>query len=99
MSTEQIIAYAEDIALTYGPKLIGAVVVWVVGSWVIKLLVGQFRKSMVKRGTDETLQPFFAGLVKSMLRVMLIISVLSMMGVAMTSFIAILGHAVILEFY
>ena len=93
MSTEQIIAYAENFALTYGPKLIGAVVVWVVGSWVIKLLVDQFRKSMVKRGTDETLQPFFMGLVRTMLRVMLAISVLSMMGVAMTSFVAILGAA------
>ena len=93
MNAEVILEKIIDNALVYGPKLILAIVVWVVGSWLIKLLAGGFGKAMDKGGTDPSLKPFLKGLAVGLLKVMLVISVLSMIGIQMTSFIAVLGAA------
>jgi small conductance mechanosensitive channel len=44
-----------------------------------------------KRKTDDSLRPFLKGIVNGLLKVLLVISVLGMLGIEMTSFIAILG--------
>lgn len=82
-----------EIAFTYGPKLIGAIVVWIIGSMVVKWLIKTFSKVMDHKEMDASLKPFLKSLVSILLKTMLIISVLSMLGIQMTSFIAILGAA------
>ena len=82
-----------ELVLSYGPKLIGAIAVWIIGGWVIKLLIKGFKSIMDKRDLDDSLKPFLGTLVGTLLKVMLVISVLSMLGIEMTSFIAILGAA------
>ena len=82
-----------EIAFIYGPKLIGAIIVWIIGSMVIKWLLKTFSKVMDRKEMDDSLKPFLKSLVSILLKTMLIISVLSMLGVQMTSFIAILGAA------
>lgn len=77
----------------YGPKLIGAIIVWIIGSIIIKKMLNLFGKMLDKSGTDTSLKPFLKSIIGILLRILLVISVLSMLGVAMTSFIAILGAA------
>ena len=91
MDSQKIIDQINEIVLTYGPKLIGAIAVYIIGSWVIGALASAFGRTLEKREIDPSLQPFLKGLVKALLRVLLILSVLSMMGIAMTSFIAVIG--------
>lgn len=79
--------------LTYGPKLVGAILVWIIGGIVIKVLIKSFEKILNKRDIDPSLKPFLKGIVGALLKVMLVISVLSMLGIQMTSFVAILGAA------
>jgi len=93
MNAEQILNQINQIVLEYGPKLIGAIAVWIIGGWVIKALTNRFNKMLEKRETDESLKPFLKSLVGSLLKVLLIITVLGMLGVQMTSFIATLGAA------
>ncbi len=93
MDPEVVLNQATEIVLTYGPKLVAAIVVWIVGGWVIKAIVNGFGKVMDKGGADPSLKPFMKGIVGILLKVMLVISVLSMLGIPMTSFIAILGAA------
>ncbi|MCA0932339.1 mechanosensitive ion channel [Lutimonas saemankumensis] len=78
---------------TYGPKLLGGILVWIIGGFIIKLLMGSFTKMLNKRKTDESLKPFLISLAGILLKTMLVISVLGMLGVEMTSFIAVLGAA------
>ena len=78
---------------TYGPKLLGGILVWIIGGFIIKLLMGSFTKMLNKRNTDESLKPFLISLAGILLKTMLVISVLGMLGVEMTSFIAVLGAA------
>ncbi len=93
MNTETLLTQAREILIAYGPRLLGAIVVWIIGSWLIKLISGGFSRMMDKRELDESLKPFLRSLVSILLKVMLVISVLTMAGMEMTSFIAILGAA------
>ncbi len=91
MTLDEIINKLSETAVEYGPKLIGAVAVWIIGSWIIGVLSKSFMKMLDKRDTDPSLKPFLKGLVNTLLKVMLVLSVLGTMGIEMTSFIAILG--------
>lgn len=93
MNSETIFTKITEISLVYGPKLIAAIVVWVVGGWIIKAILKGLDRSMEKSDTDPSLKPFVLSLSGTLLKVMLVISVLGMLGVEMTSFIAILGAA------
>ena len=82
-----------DLVYTYAPKLLGAIVVYIIGNMIIKWMVKRIDKVMEKRETDDSLKPFLRSLFGALLKTLLIISVLGMLGVEMTSFIAILGAA------
>lgn len=84
---------AIELIMTYGPKLLLAIVVLLVGLWLIKILVKAFKKVLENAGTDVSLQKFLTSLVSILLKALLIISVASMIGIATTSFVAILGAA------
>ncbi|MEX0987826.1 MAG: mechanosensitive ion channel domain-containing protein [Bacteroidales bacterium] len=93
MDSDQIIEKLSELAIMYGPRLIGAVLVLILGSWIIRLLMRGLRKMMDRSKIDDSLKPFFKSLIRTLLLVLLFISVLGMVGVEMTSFIAILGAA------
>ncbi|MCF6223059.1 MAG: mechanosensitive ion channel [Flavobacteriaceae bacterium] len=86
-----LIEQLTNTVLEYGPKLIGAILVWIIGSMLIKKIIAIFNRSLDKQNTDTSLKPFLRSLVGILLKVMLAISVLGMLGVEMTSFIALLG--------
>lgn len=82
-----------DFGIEYGPKLLGAILVLVLGLWIIKLITRGVAKSLSKSKIDPSLTPFLRSLTNILLKVMLIISVMGMIGIQMTSFIAVLGAA------
>jgi small conductance mechanosensitive channel len=82
-----------ELSITYGLKLVLAIVTLVVGLWLIKLLLRVLGKTFEKNKVEPTLSRFLRSLLASLLKIMLIITVISMVGVEMTSFIAILAAA------
>jgi small conductance mechanosensitive channel len=82
-----------ELVLTNGPNLLAAIAVLFIGSWVIKAVVGSVRIALDKGSVDPSLKPFLLSMLGMLLKVMLFISVLGMLGIEMTSFIAILGAA------
>lgn len=93
INPDEILTQATNLSLEYGPKILGALAVWIIGGWIIKAISSGIGKVMDRGSIDSTLQPFLRSLVSSLLKVMLVISVLGMLGIEMTSFIAILGAA------
>lgn len=93
LNINELLQYLSNAVMEYGPKLIGAIVVYIIGSIIIKKIIKVFGNMLDKRDTDASLRPFLKSIVSVILTVLLAISVLSMLGVAMTSFIAILGAA------
>ena len=96
LSTEQLSGYmdtAVEMTMTYGPQLILAIIVLIVGLWIINRFVAGVSKGMESRATEPTLARFLTSLLSIGLKALLLISVASMVGIATTSFIAILGAA------
>lgn len=77
----------------YGLKIIGAIIIWIIGSWIIKKLIGTVRKIMNKGNYDESLQKFLLNLCTWALRILLIITILGTLGVPTASFAAIIAAA------
>ena len=82
-----------ELATTYGIKILGAIVIWIVGSWIIKKIIKGARKVMSKQNYDESLQKFLLNLLGWTLKIILIVSILGTLGVETTSFAAILAAA------
>jgi len=90
---EQWIKTATDWLTLYGLKVIGAIVLFVVGRIVIALLVKAIKRLLQRAETDETLARFLVSLVRGLLLAVLVIATVSALGVETTSFIAVLGAA------
>jgi small conductance mechanosensitive channel len=90
---EHYIGVALNYIATYAPKLVLAIVTLIVGLWVIGGLKKLVKKSMEKKDIDKSLRNFLTSLFSVLLKVLLVISVISMVGVETTSFIAIIGAA------
>ncbi len=82
-----------DFAVEFGPKVIGAILIYIIGSWVIKKLMKVLRKGMSKQDYDKSLQKFLLNLAKWALTIFLIITVVSTLGVETTSFAALIAAA------
>lgn len=80
-------------AMEYAPKLALAIVVLVVGLWVISQLTNLLGKAMNRSKMDKDVQPFLKSLISVLLKVMLIFSVAEMVGLKTTSFVAVLAAA------
>lgn len=82
-----------DLIGVWGMKVLMAIVLLVVGLWIIKRIVKVFSKSMEKREVNISLSGFLKSLISILLKVMLLISIAGMIGIETTSFIAVLGAA------
>jgi len=90
----QIETYYESIkllVLNYLPSLVMALVVLVIGWWVIGRIGKAASIGMGKM--DESLRSFLRSMITIVLKVLLLISVAGMIGIQTTSFIAIIGAA------
>jgi small conductance mechanosensitive channel len=93
---ETVQQYTETLtalAMAYVPRLLLAIVTLLIGLWLIKKVVGGFRRTVRRRNLDPSLTPFLATIISIALYLMLFISIASMVGIATTSFIAVLGAA------
>ena len=96
LSTDQIEGYVDtfiEMALHYGPKLVSAIVVLIIGLWIIGRVSRLLKRAFDKTKTDTTLAKFLSSLSTVLLKALLLISVASMLGIETTSFIAVLGAA------
>ncbi len=82
-----------EMVISHGLKLLTAIVVLIIGLWIIKRVVKVAEKLMATREVSVSLRRFLKTLISVLLKVMLIISIAEMAGIQTTSFIAVLGAA------
>lgn len=87
MNTEKLI----EMAIAYAPKVVGALLVLIIGFWIVRLLAKLVRKSLENRNVDPSLTPFIVSLTSIGLKILVLLSAASMFGVEVTSFVAIFG--------
>ncbi|WP_066759267.1 mechanosensitive ion channel family protein [Crocinitomix algicola] len=82
-----------DKGIEYGTNLVIAIAVLVIGMIIVKRITKTVSKVLYKRDFDKALQGFLVSLVSVSLKVLVVLTALSQLGVEMTSFIALLGAA------
>lgn len=90
---ESLSMKAYELGLLYAPKLALAILTLIIGLWIISGISKVLILSMERSKVDPTLIPFVNSLSSWTLKLLLFISVASMIGIATTSFIAVLGAA------
>ena len=90
---EKYIEKFQEILIDFAPKVLTALVILIVGLFIINLVIKAAKKIMRKRGVDETLQKFLANLLSWTLKALLFIAIASKLGVETTSFAALIGAA------
>lgn len=90
---EDILRQAEHYITQFGFALLIALVIFIVGRWVAKIIKNVVEKTMRKKEVDEAVVTFSSDLLYTLLLVFVILASLSQLGVETTSFIAILGAA------
>lgn len=90
---EKYIESATELLFLYAPKVIMALLILIIGLYVVKVIVKSSKKVMGKRGVDITLQKFLGNLIGWVLKILLFITVISLLGVETTSFAAIIASA------
>ncbi|MBD8147612.1 mechanosensitive ion channel family protein [Pseudomonas fluorescens] len=79
--------------MEYGSRFLLAVLTLVIGWWLINVLTRRVGRLLASRNADMALQHFITSLANIALKVMLVVNVASMIGVATTSFVAAIGAA------
>jgi small conductance mechanosensitive channel len=77
--------------INFGPRLVSALLIFIIGLMVINWASRITAKSMKKRNIDASLLSFLASMISVGLKVLLLITVAGMLGIQTTSFVAIIG--------
>lgn len=92
-NTDQFLNKIKSVGIGLAPKLISAILVLVIGLWIIRIVGKLIGRVMTARHYDASLQTFLLSFFKVMMNVLLIITVASMLGVNTTSFAALIAGA------
>lgn len=82
-----------SVATTYGLKLLGSILIVVIGRWAAKLVVGAVRRVMQRSDLEEMLINFVGNIVYWLLIAIIAVAALSNLGIPTTSAAAIIGAA------
>lgn len=88
---EEFISKIIELGTTVGGKLLLAIVVFIVGSVVIKLIKKAMNRAEKVSVLDKTVQSFVKSAVTVLLYTILIITVIGILGIPMTSVVAVLA--------
>lgn len=83
----------KDYLVPFGLKLIAAIVVFVLGRWIIKLIKKWMSNGLMSRHGDPTLHSFLSNLVSVVLHFFLIMAIIGILGINTSSLVALLASA------
>lgn len=89
MNFEKILESIQQFIALYALDVLGAIATLIIGFWVIGWLTRQIGKTLEKRHIEISLRSFLTSVVGIGLKVLLLLSVASMFGIEVTSFVAI----------
>lgn len=75
------------------PKLVGALLIFVIGWWLAGIIAGFMVKGMERAKVDQGVRTFLHSCVKIVIKIIVLITVLSTLGMNVTTLIAALGTA------
>jgi len=79
--------------LQWAPKLVAAILVLMIGFWIVNFIAKMMGKSFERSGLDKDLIPFLKSLVTVLLKVMVVVTAAGVVGVEITAFAALIAGA------
>ncbi|MFK7771680.1 MAG: mechanosensitive ion channel family protein [Saprospiraceae bacterium] len=79
--------------IAWAPNLVGAILVLIIGLWIIGKIMTVIQAGMKNSGLDQDVIPFLSSMISVIFKVLLVMSVAELVGVKTTSFIALIGMA------
>jgi small conductance mechanosensitive channel len=76
-----------------GTNLVISIMILVIGFWLAKVLSKGLRRILRKSNTDEGLVTFVTSVISMVLKILVVVTSITQIGIEMTSFVAILGAA------
>ena len=94
MDVEAIMTFLSTQGVDFGLKILGAIAAWIVGRWLIDLVLRAFGAAMARgRKFDATLAHYLKSILGVVLNIVLVLAILDIFGVKTTSFAALLAGA------
>lgn len=90
---QRVLEQLVDFGVTAGGRLLSALLIFIIGRFIISFLRKILARLMVRRKVDLSIQSFVKSLVNILLTVLLMIAVIGKLGVETTSFAALLASA------
>ena len=77
--------------LNYGLDILSAILIFLIGKWLCKIVANLSEKVMLKSKVDVTLTAFLKNIIYYALLAVMVIAVLNKLGIQTTSIVAIMG--------
>lgn len=91
MDIQATIAQYSETAISYVPTIVMAVVMLIVGFWIVRQLTKLIDKGLQNADLDQSLSKFLSSIFSALLKLLVLLAVASQVGVPVTSFIAIIS--------
>ena len=94
MDVETVMTFLSTQGVDFGLKILGAIAAWIVGRWLIGLVLRAFGAAMERgKKVDATLAHYLKSILGVVLNIVLVLAILDIFGVKTTSFAALLAGA------
>jgi len=93
MDMQEIQTFLSTTAIEIGIKVLAAIAFWVIGRWLIGMVVGLMQRAMNRNHVDPTLTKYLGSIVAVMLNIALVLGILGYFGIQTTSFAALIAGA------
>ena len=90
---DTVIGKLIDLGVDLGGRILGALIIFIIGKFLISWANKLFAKLLIKRKVDAGVQTFLKSMVSLLLYVMLGLAVIGKLGIALTGFAALLASA------
>lgn len=93
MTLDSLVRTLGQMVADFSGRLFAALLVWIIGFWIVKKLVASISFGMQRRKVDPSLASFLTSFLSITFKIIVVVIILTTLGVQMTSIVAVLGAA------
>src|SRR5215831_10740874 len=91
MNWNSIVTVLQERAASVGLQILGAIILYIIGRWLIGLVVRAIQTVLGKQNLEPTVARFVANTISVLLNITLVVAILGYFGVQTTSFAALIA--------
>jgi len=93
MTWDSVVKFLQERAAGVGMEILGAIVLYIVGRWLISLVVRALQRVLAKQKIEPTVLRFAGNTISVLLNITLVVAILGYFGVQTTTFAALIAAA------